>query len=544
MYPQAVPLLGLAAHRSLRVIEEAMGETERALFGQPSGPRDANDLKRRTAVTSWSGDTLPLGTRVGEVPDPGVILGLLYEGPTSSATLPVDVFAQTLRRYTLRDPKLKQRFDEHVDEAGTYIPAWLSPAVRKQRSQEAFDVAMKVAREQGFAQAAPLFEGVRGDYFPQAQIAIAVYELRELGDKASALRRLNDVIQVAPRNIAARMQRARILMRETSRRVEAATDYLIVLREVSRGDGEQEAAEEVSHTAIEKLWELHAEFASKKKLEQALALVNEDPERGYEAVSRYVHTHPCSWDAQLRLAGLALAKERFDVVMKLLSPIRWLFPKDPRPHFMYGQALASRDLLVPAVRALEHAASLAPNDPDIERWLRFARGDGSLSAGMPAAPVAVAQVVARSLLVMLGFVREGRVVPAVMVLHRLPGDLSLGFVFHAIAAQEKRRFSGGREVALTGEVDLRAIGRRSSLTDYTGEPLHPDQTVGDVPDPGVVVAILYDEAEVAAAGRFNPLPEPCREALLRATQEDAALATKLVKHMESPEARLLARLDR
>jgi hypothetical protein len=374
MYPQAVPLLGLAAHRSLRVIEEAMGETERALFGQPSGPRDAGDLKRRTAVTSWSGDSLPLGTRVGEVPDPGVILGLLYEGPTSSATLPVDVFAQTLRRYALRDPKLKQRFDEHVDESGTYVPAWLSPELRRQRSQEAFDVAMKVAREQGFAQAAPLFEGVRGDFFPQAQIAIAVYELRELGDKTSALRRLNDVIQVAPRNIAARMQRARILMRETSRRVEAATDYLIVLREVSRGDGGQEAAEEVSQMAIEKLWELHAEFANKKKLEQALALANEDADRGYEAVSRYVHTHPCSWDAQVRLAGLALAKERFDAVVKLLAPIRWLFPSDPRPHFMYGQALASRDLLVPAVRALEHAASLAPNDADIERWLRFARG--------------------------------------------------------------------------------------------------------------------------------------------------------------------------
>lgn len=544
MYPQAVPLLGLPAHRSLRVVEEAMGEGERSLFGNPSGPRDANDLRRRTAVTSWSGDPMPLGTRVGEVPDPGVILGLLYEGPTASATLPVDVFAQTLRRYALRDSKMKQRFDEHVDAAGTYVPAWLSPELRRKRSQEAFDVAMKVAREQGFAQAAPLFEGVRGDSFPQAQIAIAVYELRELGDKVSALRRLNDVLQVAPRNVAARMQRARILMRDTSRRVEAATDYLVVLREVARADAGQEAAEEVSQTAVEKLWELHAEFASKKKLEQALAIAAEDPERGYEALSRYVHTHPCSWDAQVRLAGLALAKERFDAVIKLLAPIRWLFPTDSRPHFMYGQALASKDMTVPALRALEHAAALSPNDADIQRWLRFARGEADPSSAAPAAPVAMAQVIARSLLVVLGFVREGRVVPAVMVLHRLPGDLSLGFVFHAIAAQEKRRFSGGREMAQTGEVDLRAIGRRASLTDLAGEPLHPDQTVGDVPDPGVVVAILYDEAEVAAAGRFHPLPEQCREALLRATREDAALATKLAKHLDSPDARLLARLDR
>lgn len=544
MYPQAVPLLDLPAHRSLKVAEEAMGEAETALFGKPSGPRDDADLRRRTAVTSWAGEVMPVGTRVGEVPDPGVMLGLLYEGPSQDATLPVDVFAQTLRRYALRDPKLKASFDGHIEAAGTFVPPWLSPEVRKRRSQEAFDLAMKVAREQGFAQAAPLFEGVRGDCLPQAQIAIAVYELRELGDRASALRRLNEVLRIAPRNVAARMQRAKLLMRETSRRVEAANDYLVVLRELARQDEGEAPSEEVREVAVEKLWELYAEFANKKRLEAVLALAAEDPEQGYEALSRFVHTHPCSWDAQLHLSGLALAKERFDVVIKLLAPIRWLFPKDHRPHFMFGQALASKGMNSAAIRVLEHAASLAPNDQDITRWLMFARGgEVDTTASQVSAAVPVAQVIARSLLVLLGFVREGRVMPAVMLLNKLPGDLSLAFVLHAVAAQEKRRFSeNGRFI--TAEVDLRAIGRRASLSDFAGEPLDPEQTVGDVPDPGVVVALLFDDAEVqAAGGRLEPSPAQCREALLVAARNDTTLASKLERHLASPDAAQRARLD-
>src|SRR5262249_13164494 len=147
------------------------------------------ELRRRAALTSWYGDFLAPTSRIGELADPGVLLCLLYEGPVADAALPIDVFAQTLRRFALRDGALRARFGEHVERAGTFVPPWLSPEHRRQRSQEAFDRAMKVAREQGFAAAVPLFEGVRGDSFAPAQIAIAVHELRDMRDAESALSR-------------------------------------------------------------------------------------------------------------------------------------------------------------------------------------------------------------------------------------------------------------------------------------------------------------------------------------------------------------------
>src|SRR5262249_39968666 len=140
------------------------------------GAGDLDGLRARAAVTAWSGDPLAWNARIGEVPDPGVLLCLLYDVPAADAALPIDVFAQTLRRFSLRESALRARFEEHVDRAGTFVPPWLSPEVRRQKSQHAFDRAMKAAREQGFAHAAPLFEGVRGECFAPAQIAIAVYE--------------------------------------------------------------------------------------------------------------------------------------------------------------------------------------------------------------------------------------------------------------------------------------------------------------------------------------------------------------------------------
>src|SRR6185295_17722205 len=155
LYPTAVRYRDLPGRRSLKVVHDAIAEQERALFGKPSKPSDRDDMKRRTAIAAWSGELLTVGSRIEEVPDPGVLLCLAYETSVAEAPLPLDVSAQTLRRFTLRDPSLRGRFEQHVDEAGTYVPAWLSPEVRKQKSQEQFDAAMKVARESGFAHAAP-----------------------------------------------------------------------------------------------------------------------------------------------------------------------------------------------------------------------------------------------------------------------------------------------------------------------------------------------------------------------------------------------------
>jgi len=388
MVPLIVPLAGLDASRSLRIAHEVMAEQEQILSTGGGAAININktfnleDIRRRSALTSWSGQELTMGTRVGEVPDPGVLLGLLAEGPIAGAPLPIDIAAQTLRRYTVRSPDLKGRFDEHVDRAGTFVPAWLPPDKLRQKSQEAFDAAMKVAREQGFATAAALFEGVRGECYPEAQIAVAVYELRELRETASALRRLGDVLRVAPGNVAARMLRAKTLMADAGRLVEAASDFLVVLRELAWSDLQASSARsgavsrparEVRDEATEGLWRLHRLFAEPPELEAALALAQMDPARGFEALWRYVHTHPCAWDAQAHLGTLALAARRFDVTTRMLGNIRWLFPDDPNPHFVYGQALASQGRGKAAVEALEHAAALSPGDADIAAWIAFAR---------------------------------------------------------------------------------------------------------------------------------------------------------------------------
>jgi hypothetical protein len=568
MFPTAVPLKALPAQRSIRILIDGIAEQERALFGAadtavapaPSGPSSAppssgsggegDDLRARAAVTSWSGDFLPWNARIGELPDPGVLLCLLYDGPAADAALPIDVFAQTLRRFALRDQALRAKFEEHVDRAGTFVPPWLSPEVRRQKSQQAFDSAMKVAREQGFAHAAPLFEGVRGDCFAPAQIAVAVYELRELGDVESARGRLDEVVRVAPRNVAARMQRAQLLGQDALRRLDASVDYLAVLRELARPDT-VDGSPQLRDAATRGLWALHREFEDRQALAAARALVTQDPERGFEALSRYVHTHPCAWDAQILLASLALARQTFDLTIKLLANLRWLFPADPNPHFVYGQALASRGNTEAAIAALEVAASIAPGDADVQEWLAFTRSKlaDEREAELRTPSVTMVHHIARTMLLLVGFVREGRVQPAAIVLHRVPGDVSLAFVVQALAGQEQRRFGDGGPAKVplnSSEIDMGGTNDRAVLLSFAGGRLTVDQTVGDVPDPGVMVAFLYDAVTRDAAGRptYAPDPAECRQTLDAIARTDTEIVAKLERHLASPDATLMARLDR
>lgn len=575
MFPAAVPQRALPAARSLRILLAFVAEEERRLFGDaagraslpgppssgdpasgpPSTDRDRDELRARAALTAWSGDYLAPNSRIGEVPDPGVLLCLLYDGPAADAALPIDVFAQTLRRFTLRDPTLRARFEEHVERAGTFVPPWLSPELRRARSQESFDRAMAMAREQGFAAAASLFEGVRGDCFAPAQIAVALYELRDLGDAEGALSRLDEVVRVAPRNVAARMQRAAVLLQDPGRRIDAASDYLAVLRELSRvGEATTEGpssafhgsepglAVEVQAAAMEALWGLCREYGNPRKLEAAAALAKAEPTRGFEAVSRYVHTHPCAWDGQMLLASLALSRQSFDLTIKLLAGVRWLFPDDPNPHFVYGQALAAKGDNEAAAHALEQAARIAPADADIARWLGFTREKLAPEGPLPAAPVAIAHHVSRTLLILVGFVRHGRTHPAALALRKIPGDVSLAIVAQALAAQEQRRFGDTTSAARasSSEIDLGPIADRTLLLDYAGTPLSIDQLVGDVPDPGVLVALLHD---APPAHPVRGTPADHRAALLAMAASDSEIAAKLEKHLASPDATMMARLD-
>jgi tetratricopeptide (TPR) repeat protein len=568
MYPFAVSSARLPAKRSLRVLYDAIADQEQVLTGgRPSGvsstrdldatelegPLSARDdaLRARSAVTDWSGDLLVWTLPIGEVPDPGVLLVLVYDGPAADAALPIDVFAQTLRRYALRDPALRARFDAHVMEHGTFVPPWLSPDVRERRSHEAFDRAMKAAREEGFASAAPLFEGVRGPFYPQAQIALAVHELRELDDAESALGRLDQVVKVAPRNVAARVQRAQILSLDPSRRVEAAADWFAVLKEAAAPSGEPPSPE-VTVLATHALFALHAEFANPAKLEAAAAVIQEDPERGFEALSRYVHTHPCAWDGQVLLASLSLARQGFELTARLLRDVRWLYPDDANPHFVYGQALAAKGNVEEALPALELAARLAPNDAAIAHWLEFAQNRSQAASGPASSGVKVAHHVSRTLLLLVGFVRGGRLHPAALPLHRVPGDVALALVVQSLAAQERRRFGAPGDAAAVSpvgtadeeDITLRAVGDRAVLLDSRGERLHIEQLVGDVSDPGVVSALLYGEVAKDPTGRpayAPPLPDSQRM-LAEAVQADTELSSKLKKHLESPDATLMKRL--
>src|SRR5262249_3253971 len=152
--------------RALHVMWDVIADRERTIFDAgvtPPPPSSEDDIRRRSAFTDWSGDVLGWGARIGEIPDPGVVLCLIYEGPATGAPLPIEVFSQTLRRFVLRDLTMRARFEVHVDRAGTFVPPWLAPEVRRQRSWAAYDRAMKVAREEGFDAASPLFEAVRGD---------------------------------------------------------------------------------------------------------------------------------------------------------------------------------------------------------------------------------------------------------------------------------------------------------------------------------------------------------------------------------------------
>jgi hypothetical protein len=156
----------------------------------------------------------------------------------------------------------------------------------------------------------------------------------------------------------------------------------------------------------------------------------------------------------------------------------------------------------------------------------------------------LADHVARSLLVLLGIVRQGHVYPLSMVLHKLPGDVSLAFVLQAIAAQEQRR-SGAARNTRNNDAYLKMLAQRSKLTDRAGEALSLEQTVGDVPDPGVIVVIVYEDAPRDDVGRpvLAPSFEECRATLLRVAAKDSELSAKLDRHLKSPDATLKARLD-
>jgi hypothetical protein len=84
------------------------------------------------------------------------------------------------------------------------------------------------------------------------------------------------------------------------------------------------------------------------------------------------------------------------------------------------------------------------------------------------------------------------------------------------------------------------------LLSYRGEVLSVDQTVGDIADPGVVIALMYATApprDEAGQRTFLPSPREAYNTLLAEARRDADLAAKLDRHLRSPDATLKARLE-
>lgn len=83
------------------------------------------------------------------------------------------------------------------------------------------------------------------------------------------------------------------------------------------------------------------------------------------------------------------------------------------------------------------------------------------------------------------------------------------------------------------------------IRDLAGETLSADQTVGDVPDPGILVVLLYASVSRDEGGRpvLEPRPGPCREMLLGMIRQDLDMASKLERHPRSADASIKAQLE-
>jgi hypothetical protein len=161
----------------------------------------------------------------------------------------------------------------------------------------------------------------------------------------------------------------------------------------------------------------------------------------------------------------------------------------------------------------------------------------------------------RDLLLLIGFLRGGTMFPvAVQELH-LPADRPVRVLLGTLADQERAIFGGpplpvappppSDEPASSALGDLDGIRRRAALLDDAGGRLDIEQLAGDVPDPGVLVALLYESVPLDDAGRPapDPPPEACRATLLSMARADTEIAAKLDRHLQSPDAALLSRLD-
>jgi hypothetical protein len=146
----------------------------------------------------------------------------------------------------------------------------------------------------------------------------------------------------------------------------------------------------------------------------------------------------------------------------------------------------------------------------------------------------------RDLLLLIGFLRNGKMFPSALSSKELGVERSLKIVLDGMAQQERSLF--GRAMNPSDRDDLR---RRAALTTWSGEALTVGTRIGEIPDPGILVVLLYAAVKRDEAGRpvFEPRPASCRETLLGMVRQDLDMASKLDRHLKSADASIKARFD-
>src|SRR5580698_9030696 len=82
LFPVAEVEREVPVQRTLHLMWDVIADRERILSedtATPPPPSSEDDIRRRSAFTAWSGDVLGWTSRIGEIPDPGVVLCLVYE---------------------------------------------------------------------------------------------------------------------------------------------------------------------------------------------------------------------------------------------------------------------------------------------------------------------------------------------------------------------------------------------------------------------------------------------------------------------------------
>jgi putative PEP-CTERM system TPR-repeat lipoprotein len=208
------------------------------------------------------------------------------------------------------------------------------------------------------------------------------------GDRAGAIRTFGEAIAAAPNLLAARLERANVLM-ASNEDGKAREDVEAVLKVAPNSvlavylKGVLLARAKDYAAADAELTKLRASISQFPRGYYFLALVKYNLGQGEEAadaVSHYLARNPNEPDAIKLAASIEMAGRRYASAVRILSKAMDLSVTDAGILELLGQAYSRNGQLAQAVQMLEQAAALAPDDVGIRTRLaavRLATGDAA-----------------------------------------------------------------------------------------------------------------------------------------------------------------------